>query len=97
MYMEMCLGRSLCDTCCLQSWPHTSCLALPKVVSDHNCLVFSAFAKVLGGPLPFRFQSMWTLHSGFSDLVAKCWQSAIAYGCPMFIMLEKLKVLKRCL
>nr|XP_028947429.1 uncharacterized protein LOC114820607 [Malus domestica] len=96
-YMERRLDRSLCDTRWLHSWPYTSCCALPRVVSDHNCLVFSASAIRLGGPRPFRFQSMWTLHSEFSGLVAKCWQSTVVYGCPMFVMLEKLKALKRCL
>ncbi|KAM2909038.1 hypothetical protein COP2_048488 [Malus domestica] len=96
-YMERRLDRYLCDTRWLQSWPYTSCCALPRVISDHNCLVFSAFAIRLGGPRPFRFQSIWTLHSEFSGLVAKCWQSTIIYGCPMFVMLEKLKAHKRYL
>ncbi|XP_068312484.1 uncharacterized protein [Pyrus communis] len=52
-YMERRVDRSLCDTCWLQSWSHTSCSALPR--------------------------------------------STIAYGCPMFVMLEKLKALKHCL
>ncbi|CAN6718330.1 unnamed protein product [Malus baccata var. baccata] len=48
-------------------------------------------------PQLFRFQSIWTLHLEFFGLVAKCWQSTVVYGCPMFVMLEKLKALKRCL
>ncbi|XP_070679393.1 uncharacterized protein [Malus domestica] len=41
------LDRSLCDISWFDSWPHSNCIALPKVVSDHNPLIFSALKTYL--------------------------------------------------
>ncbi|KAL6139472.1 hypothetical protein ACLB2K_057776 [Fragaria x ananassa] len=96
-HIERRLDRALCDTCWNDSWQESSCIAIPRVVSDHNALLFSAKKSCIGGPKPFKFQSMWLLHSSFQDLVANCWRSTMPVGCPMHITLQKLKALKLCL
>ena len=64
-HIERCLDRSLCDTNWFETWPYTSCMALPRVVSDHCPLIFSALKLSQGGRKPFRFQSMWLQHPNF--------------------------------
>ncbi|KAL6204731.1 hypothetical protein ACLB2K_021998 [Fragaria x ananassa] len=49
------------------------------------------------GPKPFRFQSMWLNHPIFRDTVATCWSSSKFWGCPIYVTVQKLKVLKSCL
>ncbi|XP_062020822.1 uncharacterized protein LOC133737235 [Rosa rugosa] len=96
-HLERRLDRSLCDDGWFEAWPFTNCTALPRVVSDHNGLLFSAGKSVPGGPKPFRFQSMRLLHSSFKELVANCWSATRPAGCPMYVTLQKLKALKLCL
>ncbi|KAL6220268.1 hypothetical protein ACLB2K_008024 [Fragaria x ananassa] len=95
--IERRLDRSLCDETWFNSWPYTSCIAFPRVVSDHNCLLFSAHKAVSTGPRPFRFQSMWCLHPSFMNLVENCWSGLTPIGCLMYVTLQKLKALKLCL
>lgn len=91
------LDRSLCDISWFDSWPHSNCIALPKVVSDHNPLIFSGSRVLSSGHRSFRFQSMWVQHPSFRETVTHCWRNTVVYGCPMFIILQKLKALKTCL
>ena len=96
-HVELRLDRSLCDTNWFETWPFTSCIALPRVTSDHSPLIFSATKFSPNGARPFRFQSMWLQHPNFRDIVAKCWSSGQSWGCPMYVMLQQLKALKSCL
>ncbi|PRQ42072.1 putative RNA-directed DNA polymerase [Rosa chinensis] len=96
-HVELRLDRCLCDTTWFEAWPFTSCVALPRVVSDHSPLIFSASKLSPSGPKPFRFQSMWLQHPNFHAVVSNCWNSFQLCGCPMFVTLQKLKALKHCL
>lgn len=40
---------------------------------------------------------MWLLHSSFKEVVANIFASTFPVGCPMFVTLQKLRVLKSCL
>ncbi|KAL6130669.1 hypothetical protein ACLB2K_069048 [Fragaria x ananassa] len=97
VHVELRLDRSLCNTSWFEAWPYSSCIALPRVVSDHNPLIFSASKLSPSGPKPFRFQSMWLNHPTFRDTIATCWSSSKFWGCPMYVTVQKLKTLKSCL
>ena len=97
VHVELRLDRSLCNTSWFEAWPYSSCIALPRVVSDHTPLIFSASKLSPSGPKPFRFQSMWLNHPIFRDTVATCWSSSKFWGCPMYVTVQKLKALKSCL
>ncbi|KAK3197941.1 hypothetical protein Dsin_021356 [Dipteronia sinensis] len=77
------------------NWLDTSCIALPKTVSDQCALLFNNLKPIISGAKPFRFQTMWIHHKDFRELVVNSWTSTVVYGCPMFIFVEKLRVLKR--
>lgn len=40
--IELRLDRSMCNSTWLDSWPVSNCSTLPRAVSDHNPLIFSA-------------------------------------------------------
>ena len=66
------LDHSLCDISWFDSWPYSKCMGLPKVVSDHNPLIFFGSRVLSSGHRPFRFQSMWVQHSSFREIVTQC-------------------------
>ena len=96
-HIELRLDRSLCNSEWLDNWSHTNCLTLPRLVSDHNPLQNIANKAVLAGPRPFRFHSMWLQHGSFQEVVFSCWNNTMVTGCPMFVVLAKLRALKECL
>ncbi len=40
---------------------------------------------------------MWIEHGSFQDVVSSSWKNTIVAGCPMYIVLAKLRSLKACL
>ncbi|KAK9289093.1 hypothetical protein L1049_017564 [Liquidambar formosana] len=95
--VEMRLDRSLINSHWIDAWNNSYCITLPQVNSNHHPLLLVATHNSFSGPRPFRFIDAWTYHSSFMKIVSDCWKSTIAYGCPMFILREKLKRLKLCL
>lgn len=62
--------------------------------SDHNPLLVASEKFTSQGPLPFRFQKVWINHSHFHKMVASVWQNFKFFGCPQFVLQQKLKALK---
>jgi hypothetical protein len=50
-----------------------------------------AYTKKRG--LQFKFLKMWSLHDSCKDVIKNCWNTLVV-GCPMFILSQKLKMLK---
>ncbi|KAL6224666.1 hypothetical protein ACLB2K_003521 [Fragaria x ananassa] len=96
-HIEMLLDRCFCSIPWLDSWPVTSCSTLVRHSSDHNPLLISFKKYVAQGPIPFRFQKIWSGHSDFLKTVQAAWQSFEVSGCPMFILQRKLMLLKHIL
>ncbi|KAF1887608.1 hypothetical protein Lal_00040662 [Lupinus albus] len=87
------LDRSLCNDSWLEVSKQVSCCTLPRVASDHNPLLFSATNDNARRISQFSFHRMWLNHSDCSRVVAESWRNEV-YGCPMFILSQKLKNLK---
>jgi len=94
-YMELRLARVLCSENWLESWPFSQYVVLPRTVSDHSPLVISCLRNLHTGPKPFRFLSMWTNNADFKSLVSNAWNAQPFYGCPMYVLTQKLKNLKK--
>lgn len=45
-------------------------------------------------PTSFKFFNMWTMHSDCRRLVEEVWKRPF-YGCPMVVLSQKLKALKK--
>ncbi|KAI5416738.1 hypothetical protein KIW84_041675 [Lathyrus oleraceus] len=73
----------------------TSCKSLPKVRSDHHPLLlnFSLSSNKLAISY-IKILHMWTTNPSCLEVIKTSWQR-ILYGCAMFVLIEKLKVLKK--
>lgn len=93
-HIEMLLDRCFCSLPWLDAWPLTSCSTLIRHCSDHNpvLVVFDKYSSQ--GPSPFRFQQVWVQHPQFLSIVSLTWSSFNVYGCPQYILQQKLKFLK---
>ena len=67
---------------------------LPRVHSDHAPMLIKSSEEWKGGPTPFRFQAMWTLHANFQDFIKEKWNFNTGFP-PMQNLTFKLKGLKQ--
>ncbi|KAK9930542.1 hypothetical protein M0R45_027578 [Rubus argutus] len=93
-HIEMLLDRCFCSLPWLDAWPLTSCSTLVRHCSDHNPILVVFEKYTSQGPSPFRFQQLWVQHPQFLSIVSSAWSSVNVYGCPQFILQQKLKFLK---
>ncbi|KAM1304224.1 hypothetical protein ACFX2F_021920 [Malus domestica] len=90
MRLDRCLGNFQW----IDAWSLLECSTLPRISSDH-CPLLVSFSKLTITPkAPFRFHSMWLDHQDFFPLVEDVWKSSNFYGCPMYVLGAKLRVLK---
>ncbi|XP_019431738.1 PREDICTED: uncharacterized protein LOC109338847 [Lupinus angustifolius] len=88
------LGRCLCNVDWLTSWNEILCCTLTRISSDHHPLLLSFSSSSVTRLSPFRFHIMWLQHLDCKRVVVEVWKTDIR-GCPMFIISQKLKLLKR--
>ncbi|KAM1078104.1 hypothetical protein ACFX19_025815 [Malus domestica] len=90
MRLDRCLGNFQW----IDAWSLLECSTLPRISSDH-CPLLVSFSKLTITPkAPFRFHSLWLDHQDFFPLVEDVWKSSNFYGCPMYVLGAKLRVLK---
>jgi len=75
-----------------------SCLSsnvctLTKLRSDHYPLLFEFHNQNINYTSSFKFMKAWTEHPDCFNLVTQSWNTNIV-GCPMFILTQKMKLLK---
>jgi len=68
-------------------------MTLLKHQSYHFPLLFEFKTDQLKFASSFKFQSMWTQHTGCKELIENSWKENVV-GCPMHILSTKLKILK---
>ncbi|XP_019432044.1 PREDICTED: uncharacterized protein LOC109339110 [Lupinus angustifolius] len=93
-HTEKRLDRSICNDDWLSVWNHTMCCSLPRICSDHHPLLICSSSASASRIVPFRFHNMWIQHHDCRRLVAEMWNTPLV-GCPMFILSQKLKLLKK--
>ncbi|XP_019420741.1 PREDICTED: uncharacterized protein LOC109330928 [Lupinus angustifolius] len=87
------LDRSLCNEDWFSNWQQVTCCTLPRVASDHHPLLMCSSNPSIARISSFKFLKMWLSHSDCRRLVADSWKTNIV-GCPMFILVQKLRRLK---
>ncbi|XP_045787801.1 uncharacterized protein LOC123883120 [Trifolium pratense] len=93
-YTEKWLDRSVCNTLFIDAWSSISCNTLIKSESDHYPIMLHLHNNNnVRHASPFKFLRMWSKHDDCVNVVKQVWNSSI-YGCPMFILSQKLKTLK---
>ncbi|XP_057246771.1 uncharacterized protein LOC130589518 [Beta vulgaris subsp. vulgaris] len=78
----------------MEQYPNAETLFLPENISDHCPCLIKLDKRVINKPKPFRFFNMWTEATSFMERVQAGWEERIQ-GTPMFIVVKKLKGLKR--
>ncbi|XP_070031561.1 uncharacterized protein [Nicotiana tomentosiformis] len=69
-------------------------IALPKVISDHNPIMMES-GDWDSNPSYFKFENRWLNTEGFLEKIKIWWQSYDVNGTPDFILVQKLKLLKK--
>ncbi|XP_019447356.1 PREDICTED: uncharacterized protein LOC109350589 [Lupinus angustifolius] len=88
------LDRSLCNGDWMKLWSQVSCGTLPRIASDHHPLLFSSASTTTPRICSFKFQKMWLQNIDCKRSIKESWQTEVI-GCPMFILSQKLKRLKK--
>jgi hypothetical protein len=93
-YTEKRLDRAVCNQAWLNSCCSSSVTALTRVSFDHFPLLLDLQVTSNSFASQFKFQRMWTLHDDCDKIVSDCWSNSGVVGCPMYILTQKLKMLK---
>ncbi|PNX99831.1 ribonuclease H, partial [Trifolium pratense] len=91
-HTEKRLDRAVCN----QAWLDLGCVSvttLTKHKSDHSPLLLEYQLTTTSFASHFKFMRMWSLHPDCRNIILNCWNTVIV-GCPMFILSQKLKLLK---
>ncbi|XP_019435508.1 PREDICTED: uncharacterized protein LOC109342010 [Lupinus angustifolius] len=88
------LARALCNEDWLSCWNQVSCGTLPRLTSDHHPLLLQSTIHSQARISCFKFHKMWISHQDCRRLVEDSWRIKV-YGCPMFVLSQKLRHLKR--
>ncbi|KAI9168887.1 hypothetical protein LWI28_003367 [Acer negundo] len=75
--VERRLDRVLVSDGCISCWLEISCVALPRICSDHCLLLVRLSDFEVSSHRPFRFQSMWLEHPYFIAIVCRIWSSPV--------------------
>lgn len=67
---------------------------LPCHISDHFPILLEAGGKARGKS-PFRFENIWLKTDGFSGIVQSWWNRHSFVDTPSFVLVKKLKALKK--
>ncbi|KAK2424165.1 hypothetical protein QL285_034553 [Trifolium repens] len=87
------LDRAICNQAWLDSCVSSSVTALPRIRSDHFPLLLDLQVTAVSFASQFKFQRMWASHDDCARIISECWNSVVV-GCPMYVLSQKLKMLK---
>ncbi|CAJ2662070.1 unnamed protein product [Trifolium pratense] len=92
-HTERRLDRTICNQAWVDAYTSLNCSSLVKNNSDHHPLLFEFNTHDIRYKASFKFMKMWSLHEGCHEVIADSWKETVI-GCPMFILITKLKRLK---
>lgn len=87
------LDRCMCNVDWLNFWTISSCCTLFRSKSDHFPILLDVRKGVNSFPSSFKFHKMWISHPDCKRLIKEVWSKPV-FGCPMFILSQKLKQVK---
>ena len=86
----------MCNDPCFQCWPFLFVCSLPKSKSDHHPLLL-VLQRVDNKPVsPFKFLKMQSGDHNYLGVVKKVCNISVS-GCAMFILAQKLRLLKKAM
>lgn len=93
-HTERRLYRVVCNEEWQTFWSSSVCYTLIRNRYDHYPIMFCMQKDNVTYSPSFKFMKIWTSHPDCKEVVAKSWDIQVA-GCPMFILAQKLKILKK--
>ncbi|XP_058727131.1 uncharacterized protein LOC131598562 [Vicia villosa] len=87
------LDRVICNMDLLDVCHSIKCHTLPKVKSDHYPLLYSINLEKVTFKSQFKFLNMWTKNEDCLRVIEEVWKTKF-WGCPMYVLDRKLKLLK---
>ncbi|XP_019432511.1 PREDICTED: uncharacterized protein LOC109339510 [Lupinus angustifolius] len=87
------LDRAICNDDWINNWSQVSCCSLPRLASDHHPLLLNLANDTSIRPSSFRFHKIWLQNEDCKRLVSHSWHTRV-FGCPMYILAQKLTILK---
>lgn len=91
-HTEMRLDRVICNEAWFTHWDSSTCSTLPRSKSDHYPILMKLQKNAITFSSSFKFLKMWSTHKECYNVIADFWKKVV--GCPMFILSQKLKILK---
>jgi hypothetical protein len=92
-HTEKRLDRVVCNQAWLDICSVSSVSSLTRLRSDHFPLLLDVQLNFISHASQFKFMKIWTMHPDCRSIISDCWNSVIV-GCPMFVLSQKLKLLK---
>jgi hypothetical protein len=92
-YTQKRLDRVICNQEWFDCFNSVNVSTLTKNNSDHFPILFDFKSLDYHQPSTFKFLKMWTSHPDCVNVVQQSWKVNVV-GCPMFVLSEKLKILK---
>ncbi|GKV19162.1 hypothetical protein SLEP1_g29456 [Rubroshorea leprosula] len=87
------LDRVMANSTWVSAFSNTSVVFLNPQSSYHSPSLVTVDVLMNEKPRPFRFCNAWSKDENFLDLVREAWSMDIQ-GCPMFVIVQKLKLVK---
>src|ERR1044072_8256826 len=87
------IDRFLVSPDWLQTWPNCSQIALGRSFSDH-CPILLRCSAHNWGPKPFKVLDCWLDNSRLPQFVKENWENQFVGGKKIFVLKEKLKLMK---
>ncbi|GKV39884.1 hypothetical protein SLEP1_g47585 [Rubroshorea leprosula] len=86
--------RVMANSTWVSAFPNTSVVFLNPQSPDHSPSLVTVDVLMNEKPRPFRFCNALSKDENFLDLVREAWRVDIQ-GCPMFVVVQKLKLVKQ--
>lgn len=86
------LNRAMISNTWMSVFPMPGAVFLDSYPSDHSPFLVTVGKQQLK-PKPFKFCNMWTENPEFTQLVKDAWDMNVR-GCPMFVVVKKMKAVK---
>ncbi|XP_058751102.1 uncharacterized protein LOC131624142 [Vicia villosa] len=87
------LDRVMCNLDMIDTCPNIVCHTLNRIKSDHFPLLYTCDFERDKFKSQFKFLKMWSLNDDYEKLIGDVWKTKV-YGCPMYILDRKLRLLK---
>jgi len=87
------LDRAVCNHDFINNCCNVSCSTLTKIRSDHFPLLLEFRTQNIQFASSFKFMKMWISHPDCRNVIEQAWNINVV-GCPMYILSQKLKMLK---